>query len=231
MLPAPKEKNKIERPQPMLRKIITATLTIPVIFFCGCSLPSLSPQNEPDRLSRTMRPAKGRIYDCAANSLYGLCRKSNIEISYNECLELLPHTSEGNSMLDFKGALMSLGFKVEAVKLTADEFAGLQVPAVVLVLPPPEARLGPHQSTLGHYLVLWPLDDRAFEILDHPREPVRISRDYWVRHLRMTKIETLPVLLCGRQGQSLNEMLTLPESTAKEIKTEGNRALKVPVGP
>ncbi len=222
MLPALKGKNKIERPQLMPRKIITATLTIPVIFFCGCSLSSLSPQNEPDRLSRTMRPAKGRIYDCAANSLYGLCRKSNIEISYKECLELLPHTGEGNSMLEFKGALMSLGFNVEAVRLTADEFAGLRVPAVVLMFPPESAWDGTEQPPVGHYSVLWPLDDQSFEMLDYPRQPVVFGTEYLIRHLRMTKIETLPVLLCGRQGQSLDEMLTFPESTAKEIKAADN---------
>lgn len=135
-----------------------------------------------------------------------------MEISYSECLELLPLQPTGNSMFEFKQALISLGFSVEAVRLSPQEFAGLRVPAVVLVLPPRVSWPDPQEPPLGHYLVLWPLGNGMLEILDHPRKPISISITYWIRHLQMTKIENLSVLLCGRQVQRLDEMLVSPES-------------------
>ena len=59
-------------------------------------------------------PVTIRVYDCAANNLYVLSRKAGIQITYQKCIELLPFTRQGNSMLEFKQALETLGFEVEA---------------------------------------------------------------------------------------------------------------------
>lgn len=79
-------------------------------------------------------PVTIRVYDCAANSLYVLSRKAGVQITYQKCIELLPFTHQGNSMLEFKHALETLEFKVEAQKLVVDELNNLRVPAVILVL-------------------------------------------------------------------------------------------------
>jgi ABC-type bacteriocin/lantibiotic exporter with double-glycine peptidase domain len=149
----------------------------------------------------------GRIYDCAANSLYAFCHKWGIDVSYEKCLELLPLTDRGNSMLEFKHALESFGFEATAQRLTPDEFAHLKMPAVVLILPPEHFRTSTAEQYPGHYLVLWPMDEQSLQILDYPHQPVIISRDYWIRHLRRVGIESAPVLLCGKPGRSLDEIL------------------------
>ena len=111
------------------------------ILFCssGCST-SQSADIAPIPLPRPDSSAERRIYDgaCAANSTYVLCHRSKIKISYSECLKLLPFDrKKGNSMLELKAALISLGFNVEAQRLAADEFSNIQVPAIFLVSVPP----------------------------------------------------------------------------------------------
>jgi ABC-type bacteriocin/lantibiotic exporter with double-glycine peptidase domain len=158
----------------------------------GCS--QLSPTAQTDKGKHTVVTVcdDGMKRDCAANSLYALCRKAKIRVSHQECLKLLPLTDKGNSMLEFKNVLRSLGFQVEAQRLDVEEFADLRVPAIVLILPPYGA-----EANAGHYLVLWPLDGQTVQILDYPHHSVTISVDYWIRHLRRIGIENVPVLLCG----------------------------------
>ncbi len=43
---------------------------------------------------------QGRLYDCAANSLYLFCSLTNNQISYDKSIKLLPMTDKGNSMLE-----------------------------------------------------------------------------------------------------------------------------------
>jgi len=115
-------------------------------------------------------------------------------------MKLLPPKLGGNSMLEFKDALVSLGFGVEAQKLTIDELANIRVPSVVLILPPKKLQ-GTGALPLGHYLVLWPLDEEKVRVLDYPHDPFVLSVDYLVRHLRDASITNIPVLLCSKQGQ------------------------------
>jgi len=185
------------------------------LFFLGCSSPDLQKHSEPEISAAVRCRTKGRIYDCAANSVYALCRKCGIQVSYEQCLELLPMRREGNSMLEFKVVLESMRFEVQAQRITVDELANIRVPAILLVLPPDsteETMAGPVQ---GHYLVVWPLDTESVEILDYPCDPAVVFTDLSIDHLHSIGVKRIPILLCGKRGQALNEML-LPEKAWSE---------------
>jgi len=133
-------------------------------------------------------------------------------------------------MLEFKAALISLGFGVEAQRLTGGELANIQVPAVVLISAPENLESARMQPA-GHYLVLWPLDENSVQILDYPHEPIALSRDYWAAHLHRVGANSIPVLLCSKQGQMLEEMLLRSETTTKStalIKNIEERSQKEP---
>jgi len=184
----------------MAKITITYAIVITSIFLLGCNRSSIT--NEPtfDKPFPVLESASGRIYDCAANSLYFLCQMSNIKISYPECLNLLPFRREGNSMLEFKLALMSLGFKVEAQRINVDELYQIRNPAVILIIPQENLELLKTQ-TFGHYFVLWPLDDKTLRIFDYPNEPVILSTEFWISHLHTIGVKEMPVLLCSKQDQ------------------------------
>jgi len=123
-------------------------------------------------------------------------------------LELLPPTNIGNSMLEFKAALLCLDFQVEAQMLTINELANIRVPSILLI-PTPEKHYAALERRFSHYVLLWPLADEKIQIINYPREPKDLSATHLVRHLRNIGIKKIPVLLCGKQGQSLGEMLYL----------------------
>lgn len=177
------------------------------LFLTGCG--SSSSYNQSDLTKSLASPdtSHGRIYDCAANSLYALCTNANIQISYEECLELLPFTSQGNNMLELKGALIYLGFKVEAQRLTVDELAQVQVPAIILAAPQNQNEEFLFKTCSGHFFVLWPMDDRTVKLIDYPRDPVILFIDDWIHHLHNIGVESVPALLCGKPGQPLEDMI------------------------
>lgn len=184
------------------------------LFFLGCSSLDLHKHSEPEISAAVRCRTKGQIYCCAANSLYALCRKCGIQVSYEQCLELLPMRREGSSMLEFKVVLESMGFEVQAQRITVDELANIRVPAILLALPvetPEETR---SQVLQGHYLVVWPLDTESVEILDYSRGPAVVFTDLWIDHLHSIGVKSIPILLCGKRGQALDEML-LPVSNRK----------------
>jgi len=133
---------------------------------------------------------------CAARSLYRLCRHCEIEISYEKCRQLLPVGRQGNSMLEVKTALQSLGFHVRPQRITITEFADIRQPAVVLLSAPQNPQLRLPGKNLGHYLVVCPEPEHHIRILDNPRNPVTVSTDYWIQHLRRLHIHKIPILLC-----------------------------------
>ena len=65
-----------------------------------------------------------------------MCRISDIDMSYKKCLELLPISSKGNSMLEMKQALESLGFSAKPLRIKVDEITNLHVPAIMWAHPP-----------------------------------------------------------------------------------------------
>jgi len=99
------------------------------------------------------------------------------------------------------------------------------------MLPPEDYQVNRAEPFLGHYLLLWPLEEGSVQIQNYPHEPVVLSIDYLIRHLRRIDVENIPVLLCGKQRQSLEEMLSPLEVTAKpsaEVKNMEKETKKIP---
>jgi hypothetical protein len=117
-------------------------------------------------------------------------------------------------MLELREALRSLGFAVESQKLAAEEIVALQVATIILILPPQKLE-GAWAPAMGHYLVLCPVNRETVEILDYPRPPTVVSFEYLASHLRRAGIKGVPALLCGQQGQTLEEMLVLSRENLK----------------
>ena len=149
-----------------------------------------------------------RVYDCAANSLFTLCRVTNHNIGYKECLRLLPNNPTGNSMKEVKQALESVGFNVKALKIAVEEIPNVKVPSILWTHPPQQAVVSKDPKRLGHYLVVLPLGGARLQILDYPVNPVVLSADAWGRHLRSMEITDMPVLLCGQKSQLLSDMFS-----------------------
>lgn len=96
------------------KNTIVAVILMICAVIVGCSSLSVHKQGHPRQLSGTASSHGPRSHPCAANSLYSLCRASNIPAPQELCMELLPPRPEGNSMLEFREALRSLGFAVES---------------------------------------------------------------------------------------------------------------------
>jgi hypothetical protein len=82
------------RPKSVTIAVILMVCT-PIV---GCSLLSVHQQGRPDELSAIASSDPSRSRPCAANSLYSLCRASDIPASQELCMELLPPKPEGNSI-------------------------------------------------------------------------------------------------------------------------------------
>jgi hypothetical protein len=126
-------------------------------------------------------------------------------------------------MLEFKHALETLGFEVEAQKLVVDELNNLRVPAVILVSPPQKSK----RKEPYHYIIVWPLTDNMVQVLDYPNSPIIISAEYWAKYLHSIGVKDIPVLLCGSKNQNLDDMLNPVKSIAEYCSAEtlnGNQA-------
>jgi len=169
------------------------------IFVCtGCAFSSVSQNTVQESGPQTCK-LNMPSFDCAANSLYVLCARYDMNIPYDDCTRLLPKSSKGNNMLEFKNALQHLGFNVRAEQFSADQSGDMNLPCIVLLMPSGINAIGRPPRTIGHYLVLWPVDAEKIEILDYPRPPVIISRNYWGKHLQTVGIESVLALICDRQ--------------------------------
>ncbi|MFC1781822.1 DUF1573 domain-containing protein, partial [Planctomycetota bacterium] len=152
-----------------------------------------------------------RIYDCAANTLFVMCQISDVQVSYEKCLELLPITSKGNSMLEVKQALESLGFNVKPLSITTDEIANIRVPTIMWAHPPEGDIVRKDSRNIGHYIIVIPVDNNSVQVLDFPQSPVILPVQPWSRHLSSNGIENIPLILCGRKDQEFSEMFS-PDS-------------------
>jgi hypothetical protein len=149
---------------------------------------------------KSCEPNGGPAYDCAASSLFGLCNKSDINLSYEDCLHLLPKSPKGNSMLEYKQALEHIGFFVRAEWLTAGDLGDVKVPCVLLLSLPKNDSNVQSSKNVGHYIVLRPIEENKFEILDYPRPSVIIPKEYLFRHLQTVGINDVPVLFCYKHN-------------------------------
>lgn len=171
-----------------------------ILLIGGCVTPSSKSVSKTQQSPASRKSCKsaGPEFDCAASSLYGLCSKSGINLSYDRCLRLLPRSPKGNNMLEFKKVLEQLRFNVIAEKFTADELADINTPCVLLLYPPGNGTAGQSSNPLGHYIVLWPEEDK-FEIIDYPRPTSILKKEYFIKHLQTVGINDIPALLCFRK--------------------------------
>lgn len=172
--------------------IVFYVFAIEILLCASCSY---SPSSSPKSCSST-----GPTFDCGASSLFGLCSKEGINVSYDKCLALLPRSSKGSNMLEFKRAIQYLGFDVRAERLSAKQTSDINMPCVILLMPPQPVKSQKDSRPLGHYLVLWPVDSERIEILDYPRPSVTIARNFWQKHLQTVGIDNIPALLCTKQS-------------------------------
>ena len=183
----------------MIKTVPTGVLLLVSYVITASSVASGNAEPSGRDLCMFADPNTHRIYDCAASSVFVLCRKLRRDVSYAECVRLLPIAEEGSSALDVKHALATLRFQIESFRVSVDELAAVQDPAIVWISFGGD-ELTPRQR-LGHYFVLWPLSEGVVQVLDYPQEPATLSVDYWVEYLRSTTVQDLVVLLCRRQGQ------------------------------
>jgi ABC-type bacteriocin/lantibiotic exporter with double-glycine peptidase domain len=171
-----------------------------ILLIGGCVTPSSKSVSKTQQSPAPRKSCKsnGPEFDCAASSLYGLCSKSGINLSYERCLRLLPRSSKGNNMLEFKRALESLRFNVVAQKFTANELADINTPSVLLLYPPGKGADSQSSKPLGHYIVLWPDGEDKFEIIDYPRPTSILKKEYFIKHLQTVGISDIPALICFR---------------------------------
>lgn len=168
------------------------------MFLCmGCTSSSFSQNTVQESISQTCK-MNTPSFDCAASSLYSLCVKYDMNIPYDDCVHLLPKSSKGNNMLELKQVLQRRGFKVRAEELSAEQSGDVNLPCIVLLMPSGINAVGRPPRTIGHYLVLWPVDSEKVEILDYPRSPFTVNRNYWGKHLQTVGVNTVPVLVCDR---------------------------------
>ena len=164
----------------------------------GCTSLAVSQNNVLNSASET-GGLNVKSFDCAASSLYSLCVKYDMNIPYDDCVHLLPKNPKGNNMLELKMVLRHLGFKIRAEELSAKQLGDMKLPCVVLLVPSGISAMGRQPGTIGHYMVLWPVDAEKVEILDYPRPPFTVNRNYWGKHLQTVGIESVPALICDRQ--------------------------------
>ena len=198
-------------------------LVLPLLWAAGAR--SL---DDPSAAPRQFSKGGGdRVYVCAANTLFLLCRLSNMQIPYNRCLELLPISPQGNSMLQMKRALQSAGFSVEALRVSPDELTQISVPAVVLASEP---RSADDAAKPGHYFAVRPLSAGTVQVIDFPETPLVLDREDWGRHLTSKGVNDIPILLCGQGCLDLTNMFrrdgrdgaptVSPESDSRHLKTD-----------
>jgi len=155
--------------------------------------------------SEAMPQVNGRVYDCAANSLYILCKLDGRQIPYEKCLGYLPITKNGNNMLEFKKALIEIGYNVEAQKLCPEELRNIRVPCVVLSESPDK---NGNSGSLGHFFIITPqADNKEINVYDYPSKPQAIQIEILIESLKQKGVTEIPTLLCGKEGQRLEEML------------------------
>jgi hypothetical protein len=138
-----------------------------------------------------------------------------VKVSYGQCLNLLPISPQGNSMLEIKKALDGLGIAPMAIRIRIPELSGLRVPAIVWTYPPKDAFVRSKDSRkVGHYIVVVPLGDGRIKVLDYPDAPVMIRVSTWAQHLQSLGIENTLAVLCGRKGQNPEQLLSSDQNAA-----------------
>jgi len=133
--------------------------------------------------------SQGRLYDCAANSLYLFCSLTNNKISYDKCIELLPMTDKGNSMLEINNSLQKCGFETEAKTIKSEDIIKVKSPSIVLNYPKNKA------NKPGHFFIIIPHDNKI-TIYDYPQDVQTYPADFLVSSLKQNNINEFPIVMC-----------------------------------
>jgi hypothetical protein len=132
---------------------------------------------------------QGRLYDCAANSLYLFCSLTNNKISYDKSIELLPMTDKGNSLLAFNNALQKCGFETETKMIKTEDIIKVKSPSIILDHPKNKV------NKLGHFFIIIP-HDNIISIYDYPQEVLNYPADFLISTLKQNDINEFPIIMC-----------------------------------
>jgi hypothetical protein len=153
---------------------------------------------------------RGRLYDCAANSLYLFCSLTNNKISYDKSIELLPMRDKGNSMLELNSALQKCGFETEAKTIKSEDIIKVKSPSIVLNYPKNNA------NKLGHFFIIIPHDNKI-TIYDYPQDAQTYPADFLISTLKQNDINEFPIIMCKTKRK-----LEGGKDSQKVTKLEGN---------
>ena len=157
----------------------------------------------------------GRLYGCAANSLWLYSHAEGHAVTYERALKRLPPTRDGNTVLELVHAMEGLGWKMEVSRCSPMGLAGLGSPAVVFIPPRSEA-----SGALGHFFTLRPLAEGVVQVLDFPvRRPAILSEEQLALELQARGIDEVVVLSRkGSRGETRGRAHGL---VAKEVGEHG----------
>jgi len=139
------------------------------------------------------------VYECAANCLYSISRLSDVDVTYEKCVELLPISPAGNSMLELKRALETFGFTVGGYKIDLFELQLINAPAIIYLDNPQERKIGEVDSHIAHFAVYWPLGDGKVLIFDYPEKPRIYPVNSLIEHFEKLDIKELTLLVCNSE--------------------------------
>lgn len=157
---------------------------------------------------------QGRLYDCAANSLYLFCSLTDNKISYENCTDLLPITEKGNSMLELTNALKKCGFKTESKIIKAEDITKVKSPSIVFHYPKNKT------DKLGHYFIIIPHKNKV-SIYDYPEEVQTFSADFLASSLKQNNINEFPIIMCKAKKKPEED-----NGSQKLIKMDGEIIFK-----
>lgn len=195
---------------------------------------------------------QARVYDCGANALYVAVSALGQPVSYARAVELLPRTTQGNTLKEVRDAFITLGILAEGFALSSGELSQITGTAVVFWDRPEIRPDEPAHETggalasrgegglPGHFLVIHGLDEHRVQLLDFPHEPVVMPRTEYLALLHAkggSKIKTL-LVGGGRAVESpvappsampMTERGTTPEVSAVSASPQGSKPSRVEV--
>lgn len=164
--------------------------------------------------------SEGVAFDCGANSIYIMAGLAGRPVSFAHALQLTPPNPAGNSLVEMRIALKTLGFEARAVKLTLVEILKLKVPAILLALPPASKEGADIPRSIGHYFIVLPLGEDEVQILNYPRPPLVVSRQDLKETLAANSQVKYPAILCGT-GAEIGEEMSVPMVAEAPVTTAG----------
>lgn len=177
---------------------IRAVLAIGLI---SCMRPPIMSAQTSDMTSQPVETE--HAYTCAAESLYVIARICEHPLSYKRCIDLLPTSSKGNSLLELKRGMQSAGLQVQAEEIQTEDLQSLKSPAVML-------EYGDRDQPLGHFAVLRPFADQRIQILDFPHDPAILRREDLVSLLKNNGNDVIRLLISPAPAGVSSDPQVLP---------------------